>query len=152
MEETMGSTSAIRAVEMNPGTKKLYFVETKKYSKLKPENQKLTASLTLKTGVLSLGVGVVRTLGIAKQFYKLYHDATNKVIGFRIKSKLEGNEMKNGWRAVKLAAAGSLPMSVRPALNQMAGLKPKYKDLKIKRYKDYQSQMDNETYYYVELK
>lgn len=146
------SQTAVRHLEMNPGTKKLYFVETKKHSKAKLREGKETISLNTKLGLLSLSTSAVRTLGISNKWYKIYHDSANKVIGFKIKSILPNSEFKKGWRLAKIKNGGSLTMSAKPAVNSMLGLKDKYYGLEIKRYRDYQSKLDDSTYYYVELK
>ena len=148
-EISMQNSSSLRHLEMNPGTKKLYFIETTKL--LKKRTAKPTASLNIKTGILYLGVAAVRTLGIANKFYKLYHDASNRVIGFKLEGTLR--EQKNGWKlAEPHKHQGMVPMSCKSAVNAMIGLKSVYKKLEIKRYKDYQSKIDDSTYYYVELK
>ena len=147
------TSSAIKSMEMNPGSKRMYFVTVKRNSKIKLNQDKPIASLNTKTGVLWLGVAAVRTLGIANQFYKIVCDEQNKAIGFKMLSTLPNSEQRNGWRVARVnKRSGMLPMSVKPAVNMLKNLKPAYRKLPIKRYHDYTSKLDNETYYYVELK
>jgi hypothetical protein len=140
-----------RDMAMNPGTKKLYFVETKKNSKSKEHKEKPFASVNVKLGTMVVGTIACQAIGLDGKFYKPYHDATHKVIGFKVNDRVLNEEQRKGWRFAKLNK-GQLFISVKPAINSMAGLKDKYKKLEIKRYKDYQSQMDSDVYYYVELK
>ena len=137
----------------NPVGKKMYFLAEDTISPNRKEKESAVVSINKKFGILAMGRSSVINLGLNNMWMKMYYDPVQKSIAWKVKGSVNQEELKDGWKMVKLDKHGHYKRSVIKLLNQMllSEKKNSFNHLEVKRYKDY-TQMLSDDYYYVELK
>lgn len=133
---------------------KIHFVEyTSKRGRTKGDKDDFAkVSVNVKFGIMSFGKKALSKLGMDSNWIKIYFEPSKKIIGWVIKGKIAQEEMKT-HKLVKKNVNGQFVVSVSGILKQFIGLKKEhYTDLEVKKYRDYNSMLDDQTYYYVKLK
>ena len=120
----------------------------------KNEQKVPTVSVSRKFGKLHFGKRTLASLGMENCFIQLSYDSPHKVIAWKLKKIVEQHELKAGWKLVKRnIGTDSFSLSVAYILGTFIGLnEDSYKNLPVKKYADYQSKLDSDEYYYIEVK
>ncbi len=133
--------------------KKIHFLEwTSHRGRGKGEKEELpTVSLNVKFGMLGFGKKTISRLAMDKNWIKLYYEPTKRIIGWTMRQSIPQEEMKN-YKLVKLNKTGQFQVFVKGIVDQFIGLKSESYKLEVNTYKDYQSLLDDKTYYYIKIK
>lgn len=97
-------------------------------------------------------------LGMDDKFMSLYYEPTRKIIGWRLKDKLNEKEFvgkKSKWKLVKRTVNGNWTCLIKGILDSFNGSlkQEKYKDLEVKKYVEQEGIINKgDVYYFVELK
>lgn len=133
--------------------KKMYFISEENIIRNLKEKEHCVVSISAKFGVLVMGRSAVINLGLNHMWIKMYYDPVQKSIAWKVKGSVSQEELKDGWKLVKLDKQGQYKRSISKIMGQMllSGRKESYNKLEVKRYRYYQELLSDD-YYYVELK
>lgn len=135
-----------------PRNKTLQLVEFNVNKKHHKEKDRIFVSISRKFGMLSIGKNAIVAMDMKNKWIKLAYDAGNSTIAWKLRNSVSPEEITTGWKLVKLDKLGQFRLTIRAILDHMlTAKKDSYKNLEVKKYKDY-SIMNSQEYYFVEIK
>ena len=140
--------------EIEQGKKKLFLIPVEYGRKRLYSKENVYATVNARYGMLCLGKMALTAMGMQNCWYKMAYDSDKFTIAWTVKSNLEKGEMESkAWKLCKASkVSGGALISISRILDTFKGLeKRSYPKLKIKKYKDHKSILDDATYYYVTL-
>lgn len=132
-------------------SKKFHLMEFNPKKRPKSRPERITISVSRKFGIVTFGGPALDEMNMKNSFVKLYYDTMNLVLAWKIKKEISLEEMKLGWKKVRVQKTGLYYASIKSILETMNLKKDSYTKLEVKKYKDY-SMLMPEDYYYVEIK
>lgn len=143
--------------EFDETKKKLHLVEINdsKRDLTVDKKDKITCTVSKKTGLLNIGRQALLAMNMNESWYKLAYDSGNNIIAWRVRKELDNEALKDtGWKFIKGNNEGQALMSVGKILKTFLDLKEEtssYKKLEVKKYKDTGSMAAVEPYFYVQV-
>lgn len=115
------------------------------------------ASVSVKYGRLNFTSHAIKEIGMAGKWVKLYYEPHRKIIGWRVKDKVENGELKTWKLCQPDKNNGTWGMSITKMLTEFKGLtQESYLNLEIQKYKDigggHLNQYAGETFFFIEVK
>lgn len=141
--------------EIEESKKKLFLVELEPGRQRLGVGERITCRVDATTGKMAFGRKALDGMEMNESWIKISYDSPNQVIAWRIRKELDNNTLREkGWKFVKKNKLNSSwSVQVKRILETFQHLEPKsYKKLEIKKYQDKSSMLDNNTYFFVELK
>lgn len=136
-------------------TRKIYFTEYFPVKgRVKDESKPPFVRVNTKAGVMVVGRKALDILGIEGQFVKFFYDQGKKIIGWKVRDKLENGEVfSKSWKLVKAnKSTGNYIVSVAGMLTHFKGLEDTSYRCEVKKYREVSSIMDKgEVYYFIKL-
>lgn len=115
-----------------------------------------TVSLNTKYGKLVFSSTLIREIGMAGKFIRLYYEPHRKIVGWQMRDKVELHDMKV-WKLCKPAPSTKMwSMTITKMLSEMRGLKENhsYLNLPVQKYREMSLTDENKynLFYFVEIK
>lgn len=115
-----------------------------------------TVVVNKKFGRLVFSRAAIREIGMVGKFVKLYYEPTRKIIGWRIRDKVEQTEMK-AWKLCKPnKTTGTWTMGIKKMLDEFNGslTRESYPALPVQKYREMDKLHEHtgEIFYFVEVK
>lgn len=134
--------------------KKIYFVALDNRRKKLYQREEVEVTVAAKYGLLNIGQRSQIAMTMQNGWYKLFYDVDRQIIGWKVKHELNKEEMEDkGWKVIKPNSSGQLQLGVGRILDLFTGLdrEKSYKGLRVKKYQEKDSLMDNSVYYYIQV-
>lgn len=117
----------------------------------------VTAALNTKNNALVISTRAVDACNMRDKFVRFYYDPSQKIIGWRIRDKLESQEQLKQWKLCKPnPKSGVWSVSMTNIIKSMRGLKSdySYKGLEVQKYREMSASSEHrgELFYFVEIK
>lgn len=153
MLDSISEESDENSYEIEQTRKKLTLVPVDFGRKRIAPKEKVFARINVKSGQMYFGKPALDAMGMNNAFYKLSYDVNNNVIAWRFTHNLDDSDWRSrGWKKMTLNNSGQATVSVGRILEAFGKLSKNTYKCEIKKYKDYSSMLDNELYYYIEVK
>jgi hypothetical protein len=129
--------------------RKIYFAEyNPKFGKTADETTyKIRYAATAKA--LHFPGKLIKAFDLEGKFIKLYTEQTRRIVGWKVESKLDLDEVKNGWRLVKINASGQYALSIQRIIKQFGLDELGNISLDLQEYVDNSLLEKNNKYMYV---
>lgn len=132
-------------------TKSLHLIGYNPHKRPPRKQKTLNVSISTKFGYIMFSKSAVIAMNMSTNFIKIYYDSVQNVVAWRIQNVVSLEEMKLGWKLIRVQKKGHAIISMKSVLQTMNLTKDSYKKLEVKKYKDY-SMLGSDYYYYVEIK
>lgn len=130
---------------------KLYLIAYNPKKRPVREKKEATISINNKYGRIMISERTIIELGMENKFMRVYYDSGHNVVAWKVKDSVSLEEMKQGWKQVKISKNRMFFLGIKSILQTMNLKNDKYHRLVVKKYKDY-GMIDSDDYYYVNLK
>lgn len=137
-------------IKVERGHNKLYLIAYNPKKRPVKHKKEATVSISRKFGRIAITKNTIINLGMENKFIRLYYDSVNKTIAWKVKNSVSLEEMKQGWKQIKISKYGLFMVGIKSILQMMNLRKENYTKLVVKKYKDY-GLIDSDEYYYVNL-
>lgn len=118
------------------------------------EKSDIVATIDVKYGAIKFSPDAFKQLSLEVNRLKFYVDTGSRVIGFKLKNHFDSFESMKSWRLITLknSVAKTTIFPLIKELQKQGTLLNSYKGIKIKKWKDKNSVLDGEDYYYLDLR
>jgi len=135
----------------NCSTKKLQLISYNPHKRPQTNRKDITISVNAKVGMMMIGKQSVIAMNMENTFIHLYYDVFNNTIAWKLQRDASMEEIKIGWKYIKVNKQGAVLLGVKTILNQFKLKKEKYLKLPVKRYKE-TGLLERGDYYFIEIK
>jgi len=113
-----------------------------------------TASVSKKYGTIQFSKGLITETGMDGKFVRLYYEPTKKIIGWRLREKIDQTEMKV-WKLCRPSKNGTWVLGIGKMLGEFSGRlkQDAYLSMPVQKYREVEKfdPHTGEVFYFVEL-